>query len=184
MYWLAGDVGEAVEVAVAVAAAACALVVAREGAAAVIAVVVAVIAEVVALAADTAVLDARRRCRARLVAHRRSIDRPHDAQVLGRTTVICRRLAVGPEQALETDRVVVWPGVGRVAPVDPAQVGLVQAAPAPVLARVPVLVPAADHWQAVAAFHRIAICRTSSICHPVAAWVAQIGHRLGLADLV
>src|SRR5687768_12319954 len=105
MYWLAVDVAEAEAVAaVAVAAAACALVVAREGVAAVIGEVVAVIAEAVALAADTAALDALLQCRAHRLAHRPSIDRPHDAQALGRTTVICRRLAVGPVQVSEADR--------------------------------------------------------------------------------
>jgi hypothetical protein len=107
MYWLAADV--AVEaagvVAVAVAAAACGVVAAREGVAVCAAAVV--IAEVVALAADTAALDALLRCRARPLAHRPSIDRPHVAQALGRATVICRRLAVDPVQALETGRVVV-----------------------------------------------------------------------------
>lgn len=67
MYWHAADVAEAEAVAAvavaAVAAAACALVVAREGAAA-------VIAEVVALAADTAALGGHLRCRARPLAHR------------------------------------------------------------------------------------------------------------------
>jgi hypothetical protein len=187
MCWLAVDVVEAAGVAVAVAAAACAVVAAREGVAVCAAAVV--IAEVVALAADTAALDAHLQCPARLLAHRPSIDRQGAAQALGRATVICRRLAAGPGQVLETGRVVVWPEVDQGAPVDPARVGLAlvgpaQLGPAQVLARVPVVVPVVDHLPAVADFHRIAICKTSSIFHPVAALVAQIGHRLDLAARV
>jgi hypothetical protein len=188
MYWLAADVVEAAGVAVAVAAAACALVVAREGAAVCAAGVVIAEVAVVALAADTAALDALLQCRAHRLAHPLSIGRPHDAQALGRATVICRRLAVGPVQVSEADRVVVWPEVAPEAPVDPAPFARAQVGRVQVVVPVPVVVPAADHLRAVAAFHRIAICKTSSIFLPVflpvAAWVAQIGHRLDPADRV